>query len=202
MLDDPNDHSPGQTPKWYGIHLEKNEIIIEEFQASFFVETIYWWVAIFFTLGLAVPFFLILRWARKRHRWALTNQRLMARLGIFNRVSPVIEYKDVLDTKVERPFFASVLGNGKVRIESRSGGSGPELTIWRQHDPDSVRNSLNDAKKPPPTFKKKEPSVEDQVFRALLRARGIESPRRMSEEFSMALEQHLQDSPELEDDSN
>lgn len=199
-LKDPNNYIaddksriPGLQPEWYGIGLQPGEEIMQEFQASFFVESIYWWVAIFFTLGLAFPFFILRRWARKRHRWAVSNKRIMSRLGVFNRTSTIIEHEDILDTNIDKPLLAGLWGNGKVLIESRSGGEGAEMIIWRQHNPDVVRDIVIDAAKVDEREKEKEPSIEEQVYKALLRARGINTPRKMSEEFSLALQRYMDD---------
>lgn len=175
---------------WRNIQLlDGEDLIIEKsWRPSFFLQTIFWWIAIVMTLGLALPFFAVARWARKRNSWTITNKRLLSRIGIFNRDSITIELGDVIDTRVIRPLATSFLGRGLIEIETRAGGEEPEMIIDFQHEPDEVRNIITDA-----TDKeqhKKPPSQTDQIVDAILTAKDMwkhQEPSTLKDEIVQAL---------------
>ncbi|MEZ4630805.1 MAG: PH domain-containing protein [Deinococcales bacterium] len=156
--------------------LDGEEIKLQKsWEPSFFLNTIYWSVAMVFTLGLSIPFFLLFRWARKRNRWMLTNRRLLSRLGVFNRRSVAIELSDVIDTQVKRPLATTFLGRGLVEIQTRAGGEGPEMVIDMQHNPDDIRNKIATAsEEEQKRLKGQVQSQKDQMIEAILTAKEIE----------------------------
>ncbi len=159
---------------WRNIQLLDGEklLIEDSWRPSFFLQSIFWWVAIIMTLGLSLPFFMIARWARKRNSWTISNKRLLSRVGIFNRDSITIELSDVIDTKVKRPLATSFLGRGIVEIETRAGGEEPEMIIDFQHEPDDIRNIITAANNNQHSGAKP-PSQTEQIVEAILVAQDI-----------------------------
>ena len=158
---------------WRNIQLLEGETlkIDESWRPSFFLQSIFWWVAIIMTLGLSLPFYLVARWARKRNSWTISNKRLLSRVGIFNRDSITIELSDVIDIKVKRPLATSFLGRGIIEIETRAGGEEPEMIIDFQHEPDDIRNMITAASSNPNSVKP--PSQTEQIVEAILVAQDI-----------------------------
>lgn len=158
---------------WRNIQLlDGEELLIDKsWRPSFFLQSIFWWIAIVMTLGLALPFFIVARWARKRNSWTITNKRLLSRIGIFNRDSITIELGDVIDTRVIRPLATTFLGRGLIEIETRAGGEEPEMIINFQHEPDDIRNVITAATDV--QQHKKPPSQTDQIVEAILVAQDM-----------------------------
>jgi len=158
---------------WRNIQLLDGEKlkIEKSWRPSFFLQSIFWWVAIVMTLGLSLPFYIVARWARKRNSWTITNKRLLSRVGIFNRDSITIELSDVIDIKVKRPLATSFLGRGIIEIETRAGGEEPEMIIDFQHEPDDIRNIITAANSN--QHSAKPPSQTEQIVEAILVAQDI-----------------------------
>ena len=178
---------------WRNIQLLDGEklLIEQSWRPSFFLQSIFWWVAIVMTLGLAAPFYIVARWARKRNSWTISNKRLLSRIGIFNRDSITIELSDVIDTKVKRPLATSFLGRGIIEIETRAGGEEPEMIIDFQHEPDDIRNIITAANND--QHSAKPPSQAEQIVEAIIVAQDIikqQEGSNLKDEILQALIEH------------
>ncbi len=131
-------------PEWNNIRLQQGERVIREYRASFASDGVVWAIASVFTLGLALPFAIIFHWARKQNRWAVTDRRLLSRLGVFNKQSLVINFTRVTDIEVKRPVMAQLFGNGRVLVNT-AGSSQAEFIVYGQKYPDRVGDDIRDA---------------------------------------------------------
>jgi membrane protein YdbS with pleckstrin-like domain len=134
--------------KWNNIKLQPGETIVAEFKPSLRNPLIGWvaWglLALLFLPGLLVviiPAAVIHVLIYRQNSWALTNQRLLARLGWLNKRSVMIGLERVQDTEVIRPFMSGLFGTGQVLV-STAGGANKELRIWAQDDPDKVSDYI------------------------------------------------------------
>lgn len=83
---------------------------------------------------------------RAQYVWILTNERLIARSGIFTRTSTTIRHDRVTDTSSRRPLLAALFGTGEVYV-STAGAEGHMTTIFAQHDPARLEQLLNNLKR-------------------------------------------------------
>jgi len=130
--------------EWNNVRLQPDEEVLYEYRASFASDGIVWAIASIFTLGLALPFALVFQWARKQNRWAVTDRRLLSRLGVFNKRSLVVNFTRVTDIEVKRPLLAQLFGNGRVLVNT-AGSAQAEFIVYGQKNPDRVGDDIRDA---------------------------------------------------------
>lgn len=142
-----------RTRRWKGVILDDEEYILRVFYTSFLSQLVVWISGIALLVGvsqLLLPWrfsavlgmltasgMLIHWWYTRRFAWAATNQRIISRLGFLNKSGSSVSYTRITDIDVYRPFMSWFFGNGKVLVNTAA-GSGDDLTIYGQDDPDSI----------------------------------------------------------------
>ena len=79
---------------------------------------------------------------RTKH-YKLTDQRMVAEWGVFNRETEEIELYRVKDWKIEKPFFLRLANRGHVLIISTD-STAPVFSLEGVTDPDHVRELLRE----------------------------------------------------------
>ena len=80
-------------------------------------------------------------WATKSNRWAVTNQRLLARLGGVNKRSQAIDYDRISDIEARQPALSPLFKHGKVLV-SVAGDGRYYYVISGQADPDKMMDDI------------------------------------------------------------
>ena len=84
-------------------------------------------------------------WAIEQTRWAITNQRILMRYGVFDKKAIVIPLDKIVGVSMDRPLFSQFWQRASVRIDT-AGGPGQEMVIDRQSDPDTIVSTISKAK--------------------------------------------------------
>ena len=84
---------------------------------------------------------LITWWWINQDRYLITDKRVLARVGVFDKDAIAIRLDRIQDVIVHRPFWASFLRNGRVTIAT-AGGPTRELVIRNQPYPDRVASAI------------------------------------------------------------
>ena len=135
---------------WQGVDLEPDERIVKEFTESAWMPMLmalgFWpilaWLFSSWSLLLwAIPGMLFARWWTSERKYCITDKRIMARVGIFNKEATQIRLDRISNVSVERPFYNQAVEDGIVRITT-AGGPQRELVIPRLPDPDAIANLL------------------------------------------------------------
>ena len=134
--------------QWQGIPLHDDEYIITEITESSFwtLATGLTLIVVFsvFTYGLALiglPFLLMLHQSIKRKKYAVTNQRILIKTGLFHRQEYSIDLSLIHDVRINRPALFKNLRTGSVRIKT-STNKLESFSIKRQADPDTVASYI------------------------------------------------------------
>jgi uncharacterized membrane protein YdbT with pleckstrin-like domain len=137
-----------QQPMWEQHELEPDEMVVYEARPSAYYPvgtTVVTSAVIIGLLGLnhlwwAIPLSgLIHWWAVKQNRYLITDKRIIARVGAFNKEATIIRLRQVTDVIVSRPFAANILDNGQVTVQT---ASGQKIVIPQQPEPDVVANAI------------------------------------------------------------
>ena len=132
------------TKKWNNIRLQEEENVIKEYHPGLRMLHFSMLILLLPTFGLVLLAWPVMAWMRQQDRWAVTNKRVLARLGVFNKRAFTINLEKITDIEVQRPFLAGALQTGRVLINT-AGTSAKELTIYRQGDPDAVSDDIREA---------------------------------------------------------
>lgn len=140
--------------RWNGVTLEPDEKLLLAFHENpaynthtgFLVAAILailgiWWSWLWFVSAFFVVFALVNYVIRKESKYAITNKRVMARVGVFNKTATQIRRERITDVTVKRPFMNNTLEIGEVHINT-AGHSGKALVIRFLPDPDAVADLL------------------------------------------------------------
>ena len=143
-----NRRPPTPPTVWEQHPLEPDESIVMNVRRNAFWYVAPWvWVlfmggvdtivgGLFFTLGAVITW-----WWIKQYRYLITDKRIIARVGVFNKEAIIIRLDRVQDVIVHRPVWAQLFRNGRVTIAT-AGGPTRELVIPNQEDPDKVANAI------------------------------------------------------------
>lgn len=80
-------------------------------------------------------------WSLKQNRYAITNQRILGRTGLFNKRSINLLLSRVSEIETRRPLMCNFFGNGSVVINT-VGGLGKQVVLGGQHDPDTLQDTI------------------------------------------------------------
>lgn len=127
--------------KWKSSSLQPGEYVIREYYPSFLPEALVWIIACVLTLGLTIPFFAVHLYIRKQFCWAITNRRLLSRLGVIDKRFMEVDFDRITDIAVDKPLLAQFFGTGRVLINT-AGAPTPEFIIHGQRNPDAIRNDI------------------------------------------------------------
>ncbi len=130
--------------RWYGVPLRDGEEVLHEYTPSYLWPGVGFVLFSVVTLGIGFLFMPIHYWAYKQNRWAVTNQRVIARLGVFSKKTISVPKEKITDVTVVRPFMSQVFHSGQVLINT-AGSSSRELKIFGQPDPDLVHAQIEEA---------------------------------------------------------
>lgn len=146
---DDENRRPLEEPRvWENHPLEPDERIVMNVRRNAFWYVAPWvWIlfmggvdtisgALFFALGGVITW-----WWINQDRYLITDKRIIARVGVFNKDAIIIRLDRVQDVIVHRPFWVQLLRNGRVTIAT-AGGPTRELVIRNQDDPDKVANAI------------------------------------------------------------
>lgn len=119
------------------MHLMDGEVIVDVVFPSALWPVLFWWWTgpVLFLLG---PF---VRWVVHQRIWLITNQRVVAREGLFNKVRIDIPLGKITDVYTKRPLLVQVFQNGVVSVNT-AGGPGRELTMTRLPRPEAVADVI------------------------------------------------------------
>ena len=141
---------PAGPRTWQGVELEPDERIVKEFTESSkipvlmglgFWPILAWLFSSWAWLLFAVPGMIFAAWWTSERKYCITDKRIMARVGIFNKEATQIRLDRISNVSVERPFYNQAREDGIVRITT-AGGPQRELVIPRLPDPDAIANLL------------------------------------------------------------
>jgi membrane protein YdbS with pleckstrin-like domain len=141
--------------RWKNVILDDDETVELVIHTSFFAELVAWSFTIIVVITLA-QFILPLRysiilgmiiciamlvrwWFTRRWAWAVTNRRVISRLGFLSKTGTSVSYNRVTDIDVKRPFMSQFFGQGRVNVNTAA-GSGDDLIIYGQRDPEKIES--------------------------------------------------------------
>ena len=104
----------------------------------------------FFTFGLALilglPSYLFIKFFyKKSYVYILTNKRIIAHLGFFNKKTISIDYKNITDVYVKQNLIDRIFKIGHVFINT-AGSVNRELILKYIQDPQKTVNIINEKK--------------------------------------------------------
>jgi uncharacterized membrane protein YdbT with pleckstrin-like domain len=133
--------------KWENVTLQPNETIIMTLSPSYRMPGLAWGLLALVTLPTVIGPLVVVAvaalpyWMSKQNRYAVTNQRLLARVGAFNKRMINVPLARVTDVEVQRPFMCAFIGNGAVLVNT-SGGAGKEFQLGGLHNPDEFHDKI------------------------------------------------------------
>lgn len=99
------------------------------------------WTWVSCILILTIPWALWRALVTKNTRYTLTDQRLQATRGVFNRVTDDLELYRVKDTQFEQTFWQRIAGIGDI-VLSTSDTTTPRVVIADIRDAEGVRERI------------------------------------------------------------
>ncbi|MEM6427749.1 MAG: PH domain-containing protein [Deinococcota bacterium] len=158
---EPVDTATPERPKkrrhWKNVILDDDEYVEMIIYTSFLAEFVAWFslaCVVIFVVQLVFPlrwgFFGVMVvsagmlahwWYTRRSAWAITNRRVISRLGFLSKRGTSVSYNRVTDIDVIRPFLCEFFGTGKINVNTAA-GSGDNLEIYEQRQPEKVESII------------------------------------------------------------